>query len=34
MKESVLSFKKPQHNFGLTTFKLLASTQNILRLTC
>ena len=33
MKESVLSFKEKQHNLGLPTFKLRASTKTILRLT-
>ena len=34
MKESVLSFEeKTHHNLGLPTFKLPASTKNILRLT-
>jgi len=32
--ESVLSFKeKQQHNLGLATLKLLASTNHLLRLT-
>ena len=29
MKESVLSLKKKQHNLGLPTFKLPASTKRI-----
>ena len=33
MKESVLSFEK-KHNLGLPTFKLPASTNILLRLTC
>ena len=34
MKESVLSFEgKKQHNLGLPTYKLPASTKNLLRLT-
>jgi len=36
MKESMLSFeeKTPQHHYlGLPTFKLLASTKHLLRLT-
>jgi len=33
MKESVLSLKRKQHNLGLPTFKLPASTANLLRLT-
>jgi len=34
MKESVLSFEeKQQHNLGLPTFKLSASTKHLLRLT-
>ena len=31
-KESVLSLKKKQHNLGLPTFKVPASTINSLRL--
>ena len=34
LKESVLSLKEKQHNIGLPTFKLPASTKNLLRLTC
>ena len=36
MKKSVLSFeeKTTPHNLGLPTYKLPASTNNILRLTC
>ena len=33
MKESVLSFEEKKHNLGLPTFKLTASTKNLLRLT-
>jgi len=35
MEESVLSFEEKQqlHNLGLPTFKLPASTKNLLRLT-
>jgi len=34
MKESVLSFEeKQQHNLGLPTFNLPASTKHLLRLT-
>jgi len=33
MKESVLSFEEKTTNLGLPTFKLLASTKNLLRLT-
>ena len=33
MKECVLSLKN-QHNLGLPTFQLLASTKYILRLIC
>ena len=30
MKESVLSLKEKKHNIGFPTFKLLASTKNLL----
>jgi len=33
MKESVLSFEEEKHILGLPTFKLPASTANLLRLT-
>ena len=33
MKEPLWSFEEKQHNFGLPTFKLLASTKNLLRQT-
>ena len=33
MKESVLSFEEKQHNLGLPTFQLPASTKHLLRLT-
>jgi len=33
MKESLLSFEEEKLNLGLPTFKLLASTKNLLRLT-
>ena len=33
IKESVLSFEEKQHNLGLPTFKLPASTKTLLRLT-
>jgi len=29
MKESVLSFEEKEHNLGLPTFKLPASTKNV-----
>ena len=32
MKESVLILKKKQHNLGLPTFKLPASTKHFLRI--
>ena len=34
MKESVLSFVEKNYNLGLPTFKLPASTNDLLRLTC
>ena len=34
MEESVLSLKEKQHNLGLPTFNLPASTTTLLRLTC
>ena len=34
MKQSVLSFEEKKHNIGLPTFKLPASTNILLRLTC
>ena len=33
IKESVLSVEEKQHNIGLATFELPASTNNLLRLT-